>query len=110
MQISDVTKDGCKVAWRPPKDDGGSEITGYVVEKKDAETGKWVPVGETINPHLRADKLIEGHEYNFRVKAVNKEGESPWLFGKEPIVAKNPFGKENNSIKVFCKISLKIFS
>ncbi|PRD22652.1 UNVERIFIED_CONTAM: unc-22 [Trichonephila clavipes] len=91
MQISNVTKDGCMVAWRPPKDDGGSEISHYLVEKKDTETGKWVPIGESINPQIRADKLIEGHEYGFRVKAVNKEGDSPWLYGKEPIIAKNPF-------------------
>ncbi|GBN20312.1 Twitchin, partial [Araneus ventricosus] len=91
MQISNVTKDGCLVAWRPPKDDGGSEISHYLVEKKDTESGKWVPIGESINPQIRADKLIEGHEYQFRVRAVNKEGESPWLLGREPIVAKNPF-------------------
>ncbi|GIY50159.1 twitchin [Caerostris extrusa] len=91
MAISNVTKDGCLVAWRPPKDDGGSEISHYLVEKKDTETGKWVPIGESINPQIRAEKLIEGHEYGFRVRAVNKEGESPWLLGKETIVAKNPF-------------------
>ncbi|OTF81927.1 hypothetical protein BLA29_015399, partial [Euroglyphus maynei] len=47
--------------------------------------------GESTSPSLRVDKLIEGHEYSFRVKAVNREGESAWLTGKESIVAKNPF-------------------
>ncbi|OTF74068.1 hypothetical protein BLA29_010635, partial [Euroglyphus maynei] len=55
------------------------------------ETGRWTMAGESTSPSLRVDKLIEGHEYSFRVKAVNREGESAWLTGKESIVAKNPF-------------------
>lgn len=42
---------------------------------------------------LRVDNLIEGHDYNFRVKAVNKEGESQPLKGDYPVTAKDPFGK-----------------
>lgn len=37
--------------------------------------------------------LQEGHEYQFRVKAVNDEGESEPLVSDGSIVAKNPFGK-----------------
>ena len=37
--------------------------------------------------------MIEGHDYNFRVKAVNKEGESTPLKGDYPVTAKDPFGK-----------------
>ena len=91
MRINNVTKDGCFVSWQPPKDDGGSDIQHYVVEKRDMETGRWTMAGESTSPSLRVDKLIEGHEYSFRVKAVNREGESPWLTGKESIIAKNPF-------------------
>lgn len=38
--------------------------------------------------------LQEGHEYNFRVKAVNEEGESEPLETEHSIVAKNPYGKQ----------------
>ena len=91
MQISDITKEGCLVAWNPPKDDGGSEISHYVVEKKDLETGRWTQAGESVSPMLRVDKLLESHEYCFRVKAVNREGDSTWLTGRDSIIAKNPF-------------------
>lgn len=37
--------------------------------------------------------MIEGHDYNFRVKAVNKFGESMPLAMSSPITAKDPFGK-----------------
>lgn len=32
-------KEGCKLKWKPPKDDGGLPIDGYVVEKMDVTTG-----------------------------------------------------------------------
>ena len=91
MRINNITKDGCFVTWQPPKDDGGSDIQHYVVEKRDMETGRWTMAGESTSPSLHVDKLIEGHEYSFRVKAINREGESDWLTGKESIIAKNPF-------------------
>jgi hypothetical protein len=37
--------------------------------------------------------LQEGKPYKFRVKAVNKEGESEELETEKPIIAKNPFGE-----------------
>lgn len=37
--------------------------------------------------------LTPGKEYKFRVRAVNKEGESDPLESTKPVLAKNPFGK-----------------
>lgn len=93
LKITNVTKNGCDLSWRPPKDDGGSEILYYAVEKMDAESMRWVPVGEAPGTTIRADHLIQGHDYNFRVKAVNKQGESIPLGTPEAITAKDPFGK-----------------
>lgn len=41
----------------------------------------------------QVDGLVPGHEYKFRVKAVNKEGESEPLETFGSIVAKDPFSK-----------------
>ena len=30
--VSNVFHDNCVVNWQPPDDDGGTEITGYIVE------------------------------------------------------------------------------
>lgn len=89
----DVTKSSCTLRWRPPKDDGGSEITHYVVEKMDTDAMRWVPVGECAGTSIRADNLIEGHDYNFRVRAVNKQGESLPLSTSQSVTIKDPFGK-----------------
>ena len=42
--IEDYDKDRALIKWEPPKDDGGSPITGYVVEKK-KRGEKWDKVG-----------------------------------------------------------------
>jgi hypothetical protein len=40
------------------------------------------------------DGLTPKKKYKFRVKAVNKEGESEPLETDEPILARNPYGKD----------------
>ena len=39
----------------------------------------------------QVDGLVKGHEYKFRVSAVNAEGESEPLETAAAIVAKNPY-------------------
>lgn len=93
--MSNVHAKGCKLKWQAPEDDGGKPIHHYQVEKMDVATGNWVPVGRAENdkPEMEVPGLIPGKEYQFRVKAVNAEGESEPLVTDLPIVAKNPFGK-----------------
>ncbi|GMT25440.1 hypothetical protein PFISCL1PPCAC_16735 [Pristionchus fissidentatus] len=90
LKANDITKDGCVLNWRPPEDDGGSPITSYIVEKEE-DGGRWVPCGETSDTSLKVGRLSEGHEYNFRVKAVNKQGQSKPLAMHDSIIAKNPY-------------------
>lgn len=93
LKVSDVTKNGCKVKWEKPEDDGGKPVTAYQLEKLDKSTGRWVPVGRTTGKETELDVkgLVEGHEYAFRVKAINDEGESEPLETDGTIIAKNPF-------------------
>lgn len=90
--MEDITKNGCKIKWEKPEDDGGKPITGYQVEKLDKATGRWVPVGRTADTDMDIKGLQEGHEYQFRVKAINDEGESEPLESDRSIIAKNPYG------------------
>ena len=91
LEVSGVHKNGCKLAWKPPLDDGGLPITGYVVEKLDVDTGIWSPVGRTEGLTIPVEGLEPGKEYEFRVRAVNDEGESDNLQTLKPITAKDPF-------------------
>merc|ERR1712213_90652 len=75
LVISDVHKEGCKVAWNPPLDDGGSPITGYSIEKQDVDTGKWTVCGRTDGDlTCNLEGLETGRKFRFRVRAHNEEG------------------------------------
>lgn len=52
-----------------------------------------MPVGKTDDTEMEIKGLQEGEEYEFRVRAVNDEGESEPLKTDHSIVAKNPYGK-----------------
>ena len=64
-----------------------------------------MPCGESKTPEADVSGLQEGKKYKFRVKAVNKEGESEPLETDTAILAKNPFGN-----KVLWLLSKNIFS
>lgn len=93
LEISDVHKEGCKLKWSKPKDDGGLPLTSYVVEKMDTANGRWTPAGcvDPSKTDIVLTGLEPGHQYHFRVKAVNEEGDSEPLDTESPITAKNPF-------------------
>ena len=56
-------------------------------------TGQWVPCAKSTTPEAEVTGLQEGKKYKFRVKAVNKEGDSEPLENDELILAKNPYGE-----------------
>ena len=93
LEVIDVRAKKATVKWKRPEDDGGTPITGYVVEKMDLDTGLWVPCGE-VGPD-EEEKVVEGlqagKKYKFRVRAVNKEGQSEPLESDKAVEAKNPY-------------------
>ena len=93
MKVHNVTKETCVVSWKPPLDDGGCPIEKYVVEKQDIGRGGWTSAGETNgnSTSLNVTRLTPEKKYLFRVRAINKEGESEPLEVTSAILAKNPF-------------------
>lgn len=91
LDVSSVTKDSARLAWKPPLEDGGSPILHYIVEKMDVSRGTWSDAGmATITSH-DVQRLIHRKEYYFRVKAVNAVGESEPLETTRSIIAKNEY-------------------
>lgn len=94
-EATKVRCDCATVAFRPPRDDGGCPILGYIIEKMDTETGRWVGAGE-CGPEaneFEVKGLTKGKRYKLRVKAYNKEGESEPSEMSQTFVAQNPYGK-----------------
>lgn len=65
--------------WEPPVSDGGSKITGYTVEKRQAGSAAWVKCNDYSVfdcAAFTAMNLVEGADYEFRVFALNAVGKS----------------------------------
>lgn len=93
VEISDIDSDACSLSWNKPLEDGGSNITNYVVEKCDVSRGDWVTAVSSVSKtSCRLGKLIPGKEYVFRIRAENRFGLSDPI-QSDRMVAKFPFGK-----------------
>jgi len=93
VEISDIDADACSLSWNKPLEDGGSNITNYVVEKCDVTRGDWVSATSSgQKTSCRLGKLIPGKEYAFRIRAENRFGVSEPI-QSERMVAKFPFSK-----------------
>lgn len=81
LQVSDVHKEGCKLKWKRPKDDGGTPIEYYQVDKMDPETGCWVPCGRSTEPsksnlrlllfHGRTNLNVSSYSHRFGGNRIN---------------------------------------
>lgn len=101
LDVSNIRKDGCRLMWKVPIDDGGAPILHYVIEKMDLSRGTWSDAGMTTSLYHDVIRLIHKREYLFRVKAVNSIGESDVLETDKSIIARNEFGMTH---KLFKKI------
>lgn len=77
-EVKKVSKNYIELAWTPPTNDGGSKIVGYIVEKKPVGTDQWTKATPymILDDNALISDLPENGEFEFRVKAVNKGGES----------------------------------
>ena len=85
MEISNVTESSADLAWKAPDSDGGTPILAYVIELRPSNRSTWTKAGtvDSITTTFTALELREGTEYHFRVMAVNSEGQSEPLEGKD---------------------------
>ena len=88
--MTSVTKSSCSIGWKKPRSDGGSRITGYVVDFL-TEENKWQRVMKSLSLQYTTKDLTEGKEYTFRVSAENENGEG--TPSEITAVAKDDVGK-----------------
>ncbi len=76
LQISDITKNSVSLVWQKPNYDGGSPITGYIIEKKESLGAKWSKANLTniTDTHFTVTGLTQDETYEFRVMAKNAVG------------------------------------
>lgn len=76
--VQNITKSSCQLAWQAPIRTGGLPIIRYYVERRSRGEYKYVRfTDDFINEcEYEVHGLIENNEYEFRVYAENKMGES----------------------------------
>lgn len=75
-EVEKVDGHSVTVTWRRPADDGGSDIIGYSVEKREKKAMRWVRASKKSITELSYEVtgLTEGVEYEFHVLAENRAG------------------------------------
>ncbi|XP_076817561.1 myosin-binding protein C, slow-type-like [Clavelina lepadiformis] len=78
VEMETATNDSITISWPDVKTDGGSPVMGYYIEKRKKGTSSWARCNKNLctERSYTADNLRTNMEYEFRVIAVNKAGES----------------------------------
>ncbi len=75
VEMCDITDDSLSLKWLPPAYDGGSPITNYIVLKRETTTANWMEISSAVaRCTIKIMKLINGVEYQFRIRAENRFG------------------------------------
>uniref|UniRef100_A0A8C5DUF6 Titin n=1 Tax=Gouania willdenowi TaxID=441366 RepID=A0A8C5DUF6_GOUWI len=76
IEVSNIKKESMVLSWESPSEDGGSPVTGYIIEKHDKEGVRWTRCNRQTVTDLtfKVSGLMEGHSYEFRVAAENNVG------------------------------------
>ncbi|XP_055280040.1 myosin-binding protein C, cardiac-type isoform X2 [Moschus berezovskii] len=92
IQVAEAWGFNVALEWKPPQDDGNTELLGYTVQKADKKTMEWFTVLEHYRrTHCVVSELIIGNGYYFRVFSHNTVGPSDRAATtKEPVLIPRP--------------------
>uniref|UniRef100_A0A8C3F539 Titin n=1 Tax=Chrysemys picta bellii TaxID=8478 RepID=A0A8C3F539_CHRPI len=88
-----IGKEHIIIQWLQPESDGGSEISNYLVDKREKRSLRWTRVNRdytVYDTRLKVTGLMEHSEYQFRVTAVNAAGNSEPSDASQSILCKEP--------------------
>lgn len=97
LSFRSIRRDSLTLEWEPPEDDGGAEITGYVIEKREPQKKRWTYVHK-VQPTVRQFEvpgLTAGKQYLFRVLPMNRIGLGDPIQPDEPITISSPYSKSS---------------
>lgn len=94
LEAVDITMTSCNLTWSPPDSDGGSNVTHYIVEKREIDRKTWGTVKTNVeNTTFKVSNLVPGTEYSFRVIAVNEYGPGVPKVTPKSYLASDPISK-----------------
>lgn len=102
--VTAVTKDSISVSWRPPKYDGGAEVTAYVLETRMIGRDNFTRIGgeeKLMERKFTLTGLKDGSSHEFRVSAVNEVGQGKPSFNTKAVQCKDELGKKHDNKDYF---------
>ncbi|XP_023271938.1 immunoglobulin-like and fibronectin type III domain-containing protein 1 isoform X2 [Seriola lalandi dorsalis] len=89
VETVETTSSIIEIKWNPPKDDGGSAVTNYIIERQQAGQALWAKLGDVSadRTSFRDRNVTHGKKYNYRIYAENPEGLSDALETADSIMA-----------------------
>ena len=109
ISVDNITAHSANLRWDAPRTDGGSQILGYIIEKRQAFSQRFIRVNRELvhATSFTLSDLIEGNDYEVRVIAENAAGESKPSDTTGTFLAKDPYGMLNYCIQLWFRV-LKI--
>jgi titin len=106
LTTSNMEADSLVINWEEPEDNGGCDITNYVIEKREHNRRTFQPIGTSRDRSFKAIRLSSGQSYVFQVVAENECGRGPTA-ETETVNLKSPYGKHQFLFKMhlYCSTS-----
>lgn len=82
IKFNDIDATSLTLEWQPPKNDGGSKISGYKVQFT-TDQKIWTDVTISQKTSYKVTQLTTDQAYRFRIYAFNDIGESKPLDSDE---------------------------
>ncbi|XP_036388767.1 immunoglobulin-like and fibronectin type III domain-containing protein 1 [Megalops cyprinoides] len=80
VEVAESSASCIEIKWRPPKDDGGSPVKGYSLERQQTGRNTWTKLGEIASVTAYRDTDVDhGRKYCYRIRAVSEEGVSEMM-------------------------------
>uniref|UniRef100_A0AAY4BS72 Immunoglobulin like and fibronectin type III domain containing 1, tandem duplicate 3 n=1 Tax=Denticeps clupeoides TaxID=299321 RepID=A0AAY4BS72_9TELE len=77
VEIVEASSHCVEIKWRAPKDNGGSPIINYNLERQQLGRNTWKKIGMIPGiPHYKDTDVDHGRKYCYRIRAVTAEGTS----------------------------------
>ncbi|XP_067902151.1 immunoglobulin superfamily member 22-like [Heterodontus francisci] len=91
LEFLEHTRKCITMKWKAPRDNGGKQVTSFIIERKLVGKKSWIKVGEVDSKTttFSTNKVEEGKAYQYRIRAVNSEGVSDPLDSEE-VLAGDP--------------------
>lgn len=91
IQFDEIKAQSIIISWNEPKENGGGEVTCYIVEKRETSQAEWkIVCASVVRTSFKIPNLVKETHYQFRVRAENKYGVSEAL-NSEEVVAQHQY-------------------